>query len=124
MPPQVNSSHTRTVRLTLCLGSFGWAELERRALEEGASLHELVSRATSYLHRQSHDRHVARRVPLFAATGDGTPREVRVALPEVTLRGLQREARRQRVSLERLLAHAVLFYLAHAGAASSADKAA
>jgi hypothetical protein len=124
MSPLASSSHTRTVRLTLYLGSFGWTELERRALQEGASLHELVSRATGYFHRQTHDRHVARRVPAFAATPDGTARGIRVALPEVTLRGLEREASRQRVSLERLLAHAVLFYLAHADTASSAGRAA
>lgn len=55
----MDAAHRSTVRLTLRLGAFGWAELDRRALG--------------------------------------------------------REAARQRVSLERLLAHAALFYLADAG---------
>ena len=107
----MSSAPSRAVALTLHLGAFGWTELEQQARREEASLDELVGHAASHFQRRLSSLRVARRVPAFGATSEGTPRDVRLDLPHATWRALEREAARQGVSLERLLAHAALFYL-------------
>lgn len=109
--------------ISLCYGEFGWQSLESDSGPVGR-LDRLLDRALAHLDSELHSRRGAVRVPRFKPPCHGTPRTVRVNVDRGRLGRLRREARRQGVTLERLLEHAPLLYLAdlEAGRAASAGR--
>jgi hypothetical protein len=98
--------------VTLAFDEFGWKSLESEARRNGETLEELLSRAAAYFDAERPTKRAATLVPGFSPDGRGTPRELRLELTPVRWEGLEREAGRQGVALERLLEHAALLYLA------------
>lgn len=111
MSQVVNAVPTSTVTLTIRLGAFGWTELDRRAAREGTSVPEVLERAAGHFEGQLGSGLASVRVPDFSDAAPGTPRQLTLELPQSTWRALSREAKRQCVSLECLLAHVALFFL-------------
>jgi hypothetical protein len=103
--------------LTLRFDEFGWERLESEAGRNGDALDELLSRAATYFYAERSTRRTATLAPGFKPGARGTPREIRLEGDANCWRGLEAEARRQGIPLERLLEHAALLYLAdiHSG---------
>jgi hypothetical protein len=100
--------------LTLTFDPFGWATLEAQARAEGVSLGALLSSACTYFQLDLANRRPAARVPWFARKRGARRSEVALALAGETWKGLADEAHRQELSIERLIEHAALYYLADA----------
>lgn len=98
--------------LTLRFDEFGWESLESEAGRNGDGLDELLSHAAAYFYAEPSMSRTAARVPGFKPGARGTPREVRLEGDADCWNGLEAEARRQGIPLERLLEHAALLYLA------------
>ena len=99
-------------QLTLRFDEFGWESLESEARRDGETLDDVLSRAAAYFDAERPAPRAALRAPAFKPNGRGTPREIRLEVNRDCWEGLESEARRQGVPLERLLEHAALLYLA------------
>ena len=103
--------------LTLRFDEFGWERLESEAGRNRDALDELLSRAAAYFCAERSRSRTAALAPGFKPGARGTPREIRLEGDADCWKGLEAEARRQGIPLERLLEHAALLYLAdiHSG---------
>jgi predicted DNA-binding ribbon-helix-helix protein len=99
-------------QLTLRLDEFGWQALEAEAGREHESVDELLASAASYFASTLPSGRAAALAPRFKLSVHGAPRQVRIELSRDRWEQLEAEAGRQSVSLERLLEHAALLYLA------------
>jgi len=81
------------------------------ARRDGEALDDLLSRAAAYFYAEQRTSRAATLVPRFKLAR-GMPREIRVEWDAECWEGLESEARRQGVPVERLLEHAALLYLA------------
>jgi hypothetical protein len=108
--------------LTLRFDEFGWESLESEARRDSETLDELLSRAAAYFEAEQATRRAAMLAPGFKPGGRGVPREVRLEVNRDCWLGLQGEAGRQGVALERLLEHAALLYLADVDSGRVANR--
>jgi hypothetical protein len=99
-------------RLTLRFDEFGWESLDSEARRDGETLDDLLSRTAAYFDAERPTRRAALLAPGFKPSGRGTPRQIQLEANRDTWEGLQSEAARQGVPVERLLEHAALLYLA------------
>jgi hypothetical protein len=98
--------------LTLRFDEFGWERLESEAQRDGEALDDLLSRAAAHFYAE---RSMGRAATLAFALKPGArrmPREIRVEADAACWKGLESEARRQGIPLERLLEHAALLCIA------------
>jgi hypothetical protein len=105
----------RTLRVEL--GEFGRSALEKQAGQHRLSAEELLRAAVLYYLGELGSGRVALRPPRFArrasaASPNGEGLEVELDLAGPDWRGLELQAGRQRVSLEGLIEHAALYFLA------------
>ena len=98
--------------LTLSFDEFGWQMLESEARRDGEGLEDLLSRAAAYFYAERPTGRAATLAPGFKPDARGEPREVRLEGDAECWEGLEDEARRQGIPVERLLEHAALLYLA------------
>jgi predicted DNA-binding ribbon-helix-helix protein len=114
-PAQAPAPAQSTV-FTVPFDEFGWTLLDERAGREGLPLGALIARAAIHFESQLSFGRGATVVPLVARARAGAAREVvvvaAVELPEQTWERLADEAARREVSLDRLLAHATMCYIA------------
>lgn len=116
---------TSTIEIELTFDAFGWRALEDQARADGVALTHLVSLSCSYHESQLADDRVATSVPRFRPRPvNGETRTLSLELDEGSLQGIQQEAERQGVSLERLCEHAALLYLADLDAGRVAERVA
>jgi hypothetical protein len=108
--------------LTLEFDRFGWERLESEAGRNGDGLDALLSRAAAYFYAERSASRTATLAPGFKPGGRGTPREIRLESNADCWKGLEAEARRQGVPLERLLEHAALLYLADINSGRLAER--
>jgi hypothetical protein len=121
--PSDQSHHGRERRrVTLRFDELGWQSLESAARDDDTTLDELLALAIAYFEGERLADRAAAVVPRFKPEGHGDPREVRLALPPSLWRRVEDEAERQQVSLEQLIEHAALLYLADADAGRVADR--
>jgi hypothetical protein len=99
-------------RLTLKFAPFGWAGLDRAVCEQGVTPAELVSRAAAYLVSDLGSGRPELEVLAVEGSDNLRPVEVEVDLPATTYRAIELEAARQSVTLEELLEHAKVSYIA------------
>lgn len=97
--------------LRLSLGEFGASTLEGEAERLSVSPAELGRQAVRYYLSDRGSGRMALRVPRLAGGGGEPALELEVELDDDAWRELEGEARRQGVSLERLLEHAVVYFL-------------
>lgn len=101
----------RTIKLAL--ERFGRDTLEDQAARYALSSEELVGLAASYFVRDRDSGRPARRVPRFHREREGAGElELELDLDSEVWDALCDEARRQGVTVERLLEHAVLYLVA------------
>lgn len=101
--------------LVLAFDDFGWQALEDEARAEGWELGELLAIACRYYVRElDRDGRVELSAPDWKPPERGSVRELELDLPDESWRTLDREADLQGISLERLVAHAALLFLADA----------
>jgi hypothetical protein len=98
--------------LKLTFDEFGWQSLESEAQRQHETLNDLLSRAAAYFSAERPKSRAAMLAPGFEPGGRGIEREIRLEVNRDHWEGLEDEARRQGIPLERLLEHAALFYLA------------
>jgi hypothetical protein len=111
--PNERPGHARvTRRLTLRFDEFGWESLEAQARHQDETLDELLAHACAYFDSELDSNRLVAQAPGFKPSGQGTPRKVLLDLARDRWEGLQREAGRQGIPLERLLEHAALVHLA------------
>jgi hypothetical protein len=99
----------RLVRLHL--GDFTLAGLNDLRKQGGGSLDTVVEHATRY-YLSEREASQSWSYPRFAKRESGGRQQVSVTLDEELFRAAGKEAERQDVALERLLEHALLYYLA------------
>jgi hypothetical protein len=98
--------------LSLALDEFGASALEEHAERFSVSPAELASRAARYFLSDRDSGRLALRVPRLEGAR-GTPAlHVRVELDDDLWRELEAEATRQGVSVESLVEHSILYFLA------------
>jgi hypothetical protein len=101
--------------VTLELGEFTLAGMEDLGRRREMSLDTIITRATRH-YLQKREAGPGWRYPRFAREAEGSlphkRKELTVKLTSDLVRAAGREAQRQHVSLERLLEHAALYYLA------------
>ena len=100
--------------LTLEMDAFGVKAFGELADREGGSPSRALRMAARYYLADSEDGRSAWRVPNFAHEIEPECRQagVQVEVDDATWDALDREARRQRVAIGALAAHAVLYFLA------------
>jgi hypothetical protein len=100
-------------RLSLSLDEFGASALREHAERYSLSPAELGSRAASYYLADRESGRVALRVPRLpkGAAGKAALR-LTVDIDRESWRELQAEAKRQDVSVETMLEHAIMYFLA------------
>ena len=111
------------LEISIRLDEFGWSALEDHARGEGIELERLVALACSYYQSELAAGRTATRVPRFGKPA--AERESRTLVLELnarTLKGLEQEAERQGLPLERLVEHAAIFYLADLDAGRVAER--
>lgn len=110
--------------VSLRYGEFGWQSLQSDCGPDVGGIDGLLDEALAHLDSELRSKRSAVRVPRFKPPGHGTSRTVRVKVDRGRLGRLRREAGRQGITLERLLEHAPLLYLAdlEAGRAASAER--
>ena len=111
------------LEISIRLDEFGWSALEDHARGEGIELERLVALACSYYESELAAGRTATRVPRFGKPA--AERESRTLVLELnarTLKGLEQEAERQGLPLERLVEHAAIFYLADLDAGRVAER--
>jgi hypothetical protein len=112
--------------VTLELGEFTLAGMEDLGRRREMSLDTIITRATRH-YLENRGAGPGWRYPQFAREAEGRlpqkRKELTVKLTSDLVRAAGREAQRQQVSLERLLEHAALYYLADAarGGGGQAD---
>jgi len=108
--------------LTLRFDEFGWQRLESEARRDGTGLDDLLSRAAAYFVAERPTGRPATFPPPFKPDARGEPREVRVEGDAECWEGLETEAERQGIPVERLLEHAALLYLADSDSGRLAER--
>lgn len=111
------------LEISITLDEFGWSALEDHACGEGIELERLVALACSYYQSELAAGRTATRVPRFGKPA--TERQSRTLVLELSarsLKGLEQEAERQGLRLERLVEHAAIFYLADLDAGRVAER--
>jgi hypothetical protein len=99
--------------LTLSLEEFGASTLEAEADRYSVSPAELGRHAVRYYLSDRDSGRMALRVPRLSEDPAGKPAlELRLDFEPDTWRELEQEAKRQQVSVERLLEHAIVYFLA------------
>jgi hypothetical protein len=99
--------------LTMSLEEFGATTLEAEAERCSVSPAELGRRALQYYLSDRGSGRMALRVPRLAQESGRKPAaQLRLDLERDTWRELEEEAARQEVSVERLLEHAIVYFLA------------
>jgi len=99
--------------LTLALEEFGASTLEAEAERYSVSPAELGRHAVDYYLSDRDSGRMALRVPRLSQEAGRRPAlELRLDLDPATWRELEEEAERQKVSVERLLEHAIVYFLA------------
>jgi hypothetical protein len=103
--------------VTLHLGEFTLAGIEDLGRDREMSLDTLMGRAIRY-YLQQRDARYGWHYPRFARNaarhGPEKQKELTVKLTRDLFQAAGREAKRQQVSIDRLLEHAALYYLADA----------
>jgi hypothetical protein len=113
------------LELSLSFSRFGWSGLEERAGGDGFDLAQVTEQACTYYASELDSGRLATKVPrsdVDASTG--TARLLSLELDDECAERLNREAQRQGVSLERLVRHATLMYLADLDAGRVAARVA
>jgi GNAT superfamily N-acetyltransferase len=108
--------------LTLRFDEFGWERLESEARRDGAGLDDLLSRAAAYFYAEWPTGRASTLAPGFKPDARGEPREVQLEGDAECWVGLESEARRQGIPVERLLEHAALLYLADSDSGRLAER--
>jgi hypothetical protein len=110
--PPVSTSVVRNVTLTL--EEFGRTLLEAQARTFKVPPAAIVRQGALYFLSERGSERTATKIPRFASerTQGGEELELAVTLDEADWAALEEEAKRQHVSLERLLVHAALLLLA------------
>jgi hypothetical protein len=99
--------------LLLSLEEFGAAGLEEQAERYSVTPAQLGRHAVRYYLSERDSGRMALRVPRFTQDTARDPAlKIKLDLDPDTWQELDREAERQEVSIERLLAHAVMYFLA------------
>jgi hypothetical protein len=99
--------------LTLSLEEFGASTLEAEAERYSVSPVELGRRAARYYLSDRDSGRMAFKVPRLPQEPERRPAlELSLDLDPDTWRELEEEAKRQEVSVERLLEHAIVYFLA------------
>lgn len=116
MPENETGGANRAMSRSLMLemDEFGVKALTELADRQGGSASRALGIAARYYLADSEDGLPAWRVPGFADDGEPERRHVgvRVDVDDETWSALDREARRQRVAIGALAAHAVLYFMA------------
>ncbi len=107
---------------TLRFDEFGWQSLESVARRDRETLDDLLSRAAAYFDAERPASRAAMLAPGFKPGERGMEREIRLEVNRDCWKGLEDEAGRQGVPLERLLEHAALFYLADIDSGRVAER--
>ena len=94
------------------MGAFTRSTLEERARRHRSGLDVLVREALRYYLADRDRGRASRRLPAFATSRDGRAAEIELALTKREWETVAAEARVQGVDPQRLLEHAVLYYLA------------
>jgi hypothetical protein len=109
--------------LTLRFDEFGWGRLESEARRDGEGLDDFLSHAAAYFYAERLTGRAATLAPAFKPDADrGVPREVLVEGDAECWEGLEREAQRQGIPVERVLEHAALLYLADSDSGRLAER--
>ena len=108
--------------MKITFDEFGWRALNERAVEEGASLDELVSLALSYYESELSSARVATDVPRFRQAPRGEARSLTIEIDEDVMRRIAEEGERRGVALERVCEHAALLFLADLDAGRVAQQ--
>jgi hypothetical protein len=98
--------------LTLALDDFGQATLQVEAGRLSVSTAELVGQATVYYLEDRPSGRPALRVPRFAREASAKTIDLELELDPHMWDEVEGEAKRQRVSIERLVEHAALYLMA------------
>jgi hypothetical protein len=113
------------LQVPINLDEFVWTAVEERSTSERLDAARFVAQACAYYASELGRRRIATTVPrLGDEEGGGESRTLTFELDEATLTRLRGEAERQDVALERLVAHAVIFYLADEDAGRVAERVA
>jgi hypothetical protein len=108
--------------IKITFDEFGWRALSERAVEEGASLDELVSLALSYYESELSSARAATDVPRFRQAPRGEARSLTIEIDEDVMRRIAEEGERRGVGLERVCEHAALLFLADLDAGRVAQQ--
>jgi hypothetical protein len=98
--------------VTLHAGSFARSSLHEISRREGISIDSLLQRALRYYLADRESRRVSWRYPPFLRHSGRYEGDVTVHLDDDLLGAAEKEAEKQDVSVERLLEHALLYFLA------------
>ena len=99
--------------LVIHLTAFGAEILDAEGRRQERPVDELVEDAVLHLLTETRSSRIATRVPSLPWTDrEFQAREVRLELEEASWRALGEEADRQQKSVERLIEHAILLYIA------------
>jgi hypothetical protein len=109
----------------ISLTRFGWTSLQERASADGFDLAELTEYACAHYVSELDRGRLALELPRAGAEHPiETQRVLRLELDDRCAERLESEAERQGVSIERLVRHATLLYLADHDAGRVADRVA
>jgi hypothetical protein len=113
------------LEISISLSRFGWASLEERAGADGFELAEVTEQACAYYASELDSGRPATKLPRFDHDDPTqTARRLSLELDDDCAERLNREAERQGVSLQSLLRHATLMYLADLDAGRVAGRVA
>jgi hypothetical protein len=113
------------LELSISFSRFGWAALEERAGADGFDLAQVLEQACVYYASELDSGRLATEIPRSDLDDSaGTARRLRLELDEGCAVRLNREAQRQGVSLERLVRHATVMYIADLDAGRVAARVA
>jgi hypothetical protein len=111
--------------IPLRLSRFGWTILDERASAEGFEVAAITEQACGYYASEVDSGRMAVELPTSGRQYEGDAvRLLTLELGHHTVEVLEREVRRQGVSLESLVRHATLLYLADLDAGRVADRVA
>jgi hypothetical protein len=110
-----------TRRVSLGFDEFGWESLEAQAARDGQKLDEWLALAAAYFDAELGESRAAAFAPRFKPEGQGTSREISLELTDACWKRLESEAEERGVTLDRLLEHAALFFLADVDSGRVAD---
>jgi hypothetical protein len=111
------------IEIPITFDEFGWSALEERANAERLGLGGLVAQACTYFASELEGDRAATTAPGFSPPPSGREtRTLTLELGDECVRRLEREAEHQGETLERLLGHATLLYLADVEAGLVANR--